>query len=214
MNLRTLRNRYRGHQPEPIENRRKFAVLVPFVEKEGRLYLLYETRSKTMETQPGEVCFPGGHVEKGETPLECAVRETEEETGIPAGDIEIIAPGNLLVGIAPFTLYPYVGVVPYEDYCNAHIQEDEVDELFLADVDRLACTVPQIVHASYSPLVAEDFPYEKLGISRNYPWRTGEDNIYIYEIDGRIIWGMTAKITWDVLTTLGIQSLPGPSLHK
>ena len=57
----------------------EYAVLLPLVEQDGKLCLLYETRAETLVGhQPGEVCFPGGHIEVGETPEQCALLETEE----------------------------------------------------------------------------------------------------------------------------------------
>ena len=57
--------------------RGEFAVLAPLVRVDGETHLLFEVRALHMRRQPGEVCFPGGQIEEGETPLEAAVRETE-----------------------------------------------------------------------------------------------------------------------------------------
>ena len=56
----------------------KAAVFMPLVEADGKLSLLFEVRSKLIG-QAGEVCFPGGRIEEGESPLDAAVRETMEE---------------------------------------------------------------------------------------------------------------------------------------
>jgi 8-oxo-dGTP pyrophosphatase MutT (NUDIX family) len=55
-----------------------YAVLIPFVTTEEGKALLLEVRSQLVK-QPGEICFPGGRVEAGETPVETAVRETCED---------------------------------------------------------------------------------------------------------------------------------------
>ena len=71
----------------------EYAVLVPLVQWEGKLCLLFETRAETLiGHQPGRSASPGGRREKGERPSETALRETWEEIGIPAEDIEILAP--------------------------------------------------------------------------------------------------------------------------
>lgn len=67
-----------------------FSVLVPVVEKDGGLHLLYEKRARHMKRQPGEICFPGGEMEEGENPEECALRETWEEIGIPEQSIKVV----------------------------------------------------------------------------------------------------------------------------
>lgn len=202
MKLETIRNIYRRHEPKPIGGYRFFSVLVPFVEHEGKLYLLYEVRAKQMESQPGEICFPGGHVEKGEDPMTCALRETEEEIGIPAGRIEVIGQGNTLHGNADFTLYTYLGVICYEDYQNVRIAPDEVDRVFLADVDRLFTMRPEMHTEKMMPVIRDDFPYAKLGIDRDYSWRYGRTEIPIYDLDGQMIWGITGRITRDIMNTI------------
>ena len=63
--------------PGPMDAAVKFAVLVPLVEANGELHLLYEVRAATLQRQPGEVCFPGGRIEEGETAVQCALRETK-----------------------------------------------------------------------------------------------------------------------------------------
>jgi 8-oxo-dGTP pyrophosphatase MutT (NUDIX family) len=67
-----------------------YAVLIPFVTTEEGKALLLEVRSQLVK-QPGEICFPGGRVEAGETPAETAVRETCEELGLKPEDIEVIS---------------------------------------------------------------------------------------------------------------------------
>ena len=57
-----------AHIPGLLDGKRAFAVLVPLVEREDGLHVLYEVRALTLRHQPGEVCFPGGHIEAGETP--------------------------------------------------------------------------------------------------------------------------------------------------
>ena len=77
----------------------EYAILVPLVERDGELFLLFETRARTLVGhQPNEVCFPGGRVEPGETPRETALRETMEELLLPEDQIRVIAPLFKLTG--------------------------------------------------------------------------------------------------------------------
>ena len=69
----------------------EYAVLVPLVEGEEGLELLFEVRAATLSRQPGEVCFPGGRMERGETPAACALRESWEELAIPPARVELLA---------------------------------------------------------------------------------------------------------------------------
>ena len=69
---------YGNHVPTLLEARHEYAVLCPLVERPNGLHLLFEVRSAGV-SQSGETCFPGGQMEPGETPADCALRETEEE---------------------------------------------------------------------------------------------------------------------------------------
>ena len=79
---------------------------------------------------------------------------------------------------------------------------EEVSEVFTVPVEVLMDTEPQHYGEKMRPEIAPDFPYEKVGIGRDYPWRTSEHDIPVYDIDGRIIWGMTARITERVTEIL------------
>ena len=91
MTIQELEQRFMDHTPGLTGVRSHYAVLVPLVEWQGRTHVLFEVRADTLRRQPGEVCFPGGRMEPGESPTECAFRETWEELGIPASAIRPIA---------------------------------------------------------------------------------------------------------------------------
>ena len=201
-NIERIKNIYAGRKSQPIGKHNFFSVLVPFVVKDGELNFLLEVRSKTMESQPGEICFPGGHMEKNETPEEAALRETEEETGIPAGNVELIGPGDTLNGYANYTLYTTMGIISYEDYKNAVISEEEVDELFLIPVNDFQKEVLTVYTEEIRPFIEKNFPYEKVGITEDYPWRIGSWEIPVYDTGGRIIWGITARIIMQIIKVL------------
>ncbi len=200
--LEEIKAIYKHRDSIPIGKHRFFSVLVPFVEKDGELCMLFEVRSKTMRSQPGEICFPGGNMEKGETPTETALREMEEETGVSQEKIEVIGEGDILYGYANYTLFTIMGKISYEDYLNADIDRDEVDELFLVPVSMFKEDVLEVYTEKIYPYIEEDFPYEKVGITRDYPWRTGTWEIPVYEINDRIIWGLTARITMQIIEVI------------
>ena len=202
LTLTDIKKTFAGRKPAAIGTHRYFSVLVPFVEKDGQLYILYEVRAKNMASQPGEICFPGGHVEDGEDPKDCALRETFEEIGIPKDKVTLIGPGNILYGYANYTLYTYLGVVQYADYLCAKLQKDEVEEIFLVRVSDLERIQPKVFSEKVYTAIDEDFPYEQIGIGRDYSWRVGRWDIPIYDIDGRVIWGLTARITGDIIETV------------
>ncbi len=79
----------RWDQMKKEELLRGAAVLIPIVrEKTGAAFLM-EVRSQNV-WQPGEICFPGGHIEAGETPIGTALRETKEELGIDPASLKLL----------------------------------------------------------------------------------------------------------------------------
>ena len=200
--LENIKKTYENRRPQPIGTHRFFSVLVPVVERAGELDLLFEVRAKNMKSQPGEICFPGGHVEKGETPQQAALRETFEEIGIDRQKIELIGPGDILYGYANYTLFTYMGIIGERDLQAIEPAEDEVDEIFLLPLRAFAENPPEIHPENIFTEIDDNFPYEKVGISQDYPWRVGNWEIPIYDIDGRIIWGLTARITQSIVRTL------------
>ena len=113
--LEDIRSVYGNNRVHSIGTMKYYSVLVPMVERDdGELCIMYEMRARDMERQPGETCFPGGHIEPGETAEQCAVRETEEEVGIPASNIKVIGQGGTLFngGRGGFALYSFIGEVP------------------------------------------------------------------------------------------------------
>ena len=106
MDISSLRDYYTGHQPTLMGQRGGSAVLVPLVEHQGETCLLYEVRSASIR-QPGEICFPGGKKEQGETPLQCALRETREELGIPENAVSVIGPMDFVYIRAHNLLRPF-----------------------------------------------------------------------------------------------------------
>lgn len=81
VNLKDIEYLMEGRKPGAIGQRKDCAVLIPLVERADGLHFLFEQRSAQMKTQPGDVCFPGGRMEKGETPVACALRKLKRKSG-------------------------------------------------------------------------------------------------------------------------------------
>lgn len=173
----------------------RYAVLVPLVERDGEVYVLYEVRAATMRRQPGEVCFPGGHMEGDESPEACALRETWEELGIPAQDIEILGRLDFIAHRANFIMHPILARVSDQALERMNPNPDEVGETFMVPVSHLLKNPPQEYTYSLIPSTPEDFPYELIGIPRSYRWQRGGENVPIYPWEGHAIWGLTGRIT-------------------
>ena len=74
-------NRISRHKASIIgmDQARKSAVCIPLIDTADGFDVLFEIRSSQIQSQPGDVCFPGGMVEPGETEAQAAVREMREE---------------------------------------------------------------------------------------------------------------------------------------
>ena len=202
MELEVLQKKFASHTPGLMDCRRFFAVLVPVVQKKDGVYLLYEVRARTMHTQPGEVCFPGGKMEPGESPEQCALRETWEELGIPEEKVQILGRLDFIAHQANFLMQPVLAVVKEEALESMRLSPNEVDEIFLVPLSYLMETEPREYEYPLLPSPGEDFPYELVGISRDYSWRIGRENFPVYLWEGHPIWGLTARITRHLVRVL------------
>lgn len=72
-------------------NPRQSAVLILFGEGDDGPDLLLTERAHTMRSHPGQVSFPGGGIEPGESPVDAALREAQEETGLDPAGVEVFA---------------------------------------------------------------------------------------------------------------------------
>ncbi len=113
--------RFRGDfQTEPSlpirENLRAAAVLVPLVDRPEGLCVLLTLRDASLPHHAGQISFPGGRIEDGDaSAAETALRETEEEIGLPRESVEIIGRLDDYITGTGFLVAPIVGLVrpPY-----------------------------------------------------------------------------------------------------
>ena len=199
IDLTALEHTLRTRTPGLMDAKRAYAVLVPLVEKEGELHLLYEVRASTLRRQPGEVCFPGGRMERGETPEECALRETWEELAIPSGCVKLLGRLDFIAHRANFIMYPILGLVGGGALDALRLNPAEVEEVFLVPLSHLLNTAPIEYEYELIPTPAENFPYELIGIPRDYKWQHGSENVPVYPWQGRAIWGLTGRITRNLV---------------
>ena len=208
MTIQELEQRFMDHTPGLTGVRSHYAVLVPLVEWQGRTHVLFEVRADTLRRQPGEVCFPGGRMEPGESPTECAFRETWEELGIPASAIRPIARLDGVFLPSDGIMHPVLAQVDAGAVVHMTASAAEVKETFLVPVDFFAQQPPLLYRFPLGAKVDEDFPYDLIGFPQGYPWRTGTHQVPIWTYKGHVIWGLTARI---LLWNLGRQPEGGGS---
>ena len=173
-----------------------YAVLIPWVKTESGDSLLLEVRSQKVR-QPGEVCFPGGRVEPGESAVDTAVREAVEELGITSENIEVLSEHEPLVMGDGRVVNPVSARLHIDDTANLSISEDEVSEVFLLPAAWLEEN--EITHYDLAETPNEDLPEKLLKYLSHYGnYRNTGETDYI-EYEGHGIWGLTAKIIHEVV---------------
>ncbi len=202
MNRDALQTLLQNREPGLMDATGLYAVLVPLAQGPKGPSLLYEVRAKTLRRQPGEVCFPGGRLEKGERPEQCALRELEEELAIPPAAVQVLGRLDFIAHRANFIMYPILGWV--EDWGISRLSPSpaEVEETFFVPLSHLKQNPPLEYTYQLMPTPAENFPYDVIGIPRDYKWQPGGENVPVYPWEGRAIWGLTGRITRHLLRVL------------
>ena len=110
------------------------AVLFPLIEKKNQLNVILTTRSKDLPSHPGQVCFPGGKLDKIDKNLiECAKREAFEEVGIKDSQIKLLGQLDDCITGTNYKVTPIMGLIN-TNYIPL-IQEKEVADIFEVPLD-------------------------------------------------------------------------------
>jgi 8-oxo-dGTP pyrophosphatase MutT (NUDIX family) len=97
---------FTGRTPSPA------SVLVPLVQRPGGLHLLLTRRTAHLRDHAGQISFPGGRVEAGDADVvTTALRETDEEIGLPRSHIEVIGTMPPYTTVTAFVVTPVVALV-------------------------------------------------------------------------------------------------------
>src|SRR5690606_20430146 len=90
---------------------RSAAVLLPLIFFQNEWHILFTRRTDKVESHKGQVSFPGGASDNGETtPEQTALRETQEEIGVHPNDVKIIGRLSKMITISKYRVSPIVGV--------------------------------------------------------------------------------------------------------
>lgn len=156
------------------------AVLVPLYLDAGALHAVFTKRRDDLRRHAGEISFPGGRQDFPDEDLRLtALREATEEIGLAAGAVDIVGalpPTGTFV--TSYKIHPFVGVIePGHAWTPQPTEVEEVLELSLPDL-------------------VNGFEMKRL-IRRGVPIRTPS-----YTVDGKFIWGATARIVQSLLERL------------
>lgn len=207
-NIKHIKDKFSGFTPyiNGYQNMKRASVLIPIIKKDNSYEILFEVRSKTLRSQPNEIAFPGGKIEKGEDPQTACIRETCEEIGITPDDIEIISPLDLYINHSNLIIHPFLGIIKENVLKNGlenlPINKDEVDHIFSVPIKYLLESSPEEFENEVEVKVNENFPYSKIPNKENYKFAVGKYSTLFYEYKNYIIWGITAKILENFLNFL------------
>lgn len=108
---------------------RPAAVLIPIIEHQQQLTVLFTVRAKHLKHHGGQISFPGGKQEPWDNaPIDAALRETEEEIGIAPNNIDIVGSLPQYRTISGYNVSPFIGFVPAG--LSLTLDNNEVDCVF------------------------------------------------------------------------------------
>lgn len=165
----------------PSEGFRSAAVLLTLFEGPEGLSSLFVTRAAHLSRHPGQVALPGGMVELGEDAVACALREAEEEVGLPSGWALPLGLFDEVYSPTGARLTPVVAWLPQAPAWRLDPGEvAEAHELPLAGF-----LAPEAYHAE----------------ERELP-QLGRHKVHHYRVSGVHVWGVTGHILHEWLAFL------------
>jgi 8-oxo-dGTP pyrophosphatase MutT (NUDIX family) len=156
------------------------AVLIPLYAEGEDLVAVFTERRSDLRRHAGEISFPGGRQdEPGEDLRATALREAEEEIGLPSSEVELVGalpPTGTFV--TSYRIHPFVGTIePGHAWTPQESEVEAVLELSVADLRR-------------------GFEMQRL-LKKGVPIKTPT-----YTVDGHFVWGATARIVQSLLERL------------
>ena len=152
---------------------RPASVLLTLIERASGPTVLFTERAAHLKDHAGQVSLPGGRIVAGETPAEAALREAQEEVGLPPANVDVIGALDEFLTGTGFSVMPVIGVV--------------TDREFVARPD------PREVAGVFE--VPLSLILDRSALNVGYFERHGS-RILTYELlyGGRRIWGATAAV--------------------
>jgi 8-oxo-dGTP pyrophosphatase MutT (NUDIX family) len=172
----------RRHQavvPAALEGSRTSAVLLGLVVTHDGPAVILTKRAAAMRQHSGELSFPGGRVDHGESLIAAAIRETNEEIGTSPHRIDVVGELDALTTVVSSALiHPIVATV---DLCDGVVANPaEVERVLVVPVSELVTP----------------------GVYRQEIWGFGgvERSVHFFELEGETLWGATARVVTQLLT--------------
>ena len=189
--LHTIRGALASHTPKRIEHADlpRAAVLIPLYEKDAKHHIIFQVRTELVLHHKGQISFPGGAEDPGDTDLlMTALRETEEEIGLVQEDVEVLGQLDDLITISNFIVTPYVGRITRPGPYPFAPSGFEVAELLEVPVPHLLDPANQ----NAEPV----------------PWRDRVAPPPSYSYGEHVIWGATGRLLRTFLEVSGVVASP------
>lgn len=168
-------------------NAKPAAVLVPLYVRERELWTLFTKRSDTVENHKGQISFPGGMEALDDaSPWDTAIRETEEEIGVPQKAILKLGELPEVVTFTGFRIRPFVGAIPYPFEIRKN--PGEVDSV-----------IEMPIRVLLGPTLVEE---------RGIKWKGRSIPTPVYHVKNQVIWGATAFLLASLLEALTDEGRP------
>jgi 8-oxo-dGTP pyrophosphatase MutT (NUDIX family) len=178
--VKTLTERLAAHTPQAlVKGTRRAAVLVPIIDDGGPRRLLLTRRSEALSTHKGQVAFPGGIIDPTDIDAtDAALREAQEEVGLPRSHVEVLGfLDDLPAQGASTVVTPVVGRV--RSLPTLVPEPGEVASIFYIPLDELRRRSRWRVKA--------------------LQWRNETWPVYYFDHEGETLWGLSALITLQLL---------------
>ena len=176
---------------EPPAGASRAAVLVPLFEEDGSAWVVLTRRAQHLRSHRGEVAFPGGRQDAGETLVEAALREAREEIALNTDDVEIVGELDHLATVSSnSSVVPFVGVLPGRPAAYTP-NPDEVEAVITVTLDEL---------------VQDDVFRTELWSWQQETGLVGDRPIHFFDLYGDTIWGATGRMLVNLLSiALGVE---------
>jgi len=183
-----------------IDGFRRAAVLVPLLARPSGPSLLFTRRTELVTKHRGEISFPGGHLEPGESPRDAALREAFEEVALEPSSVELAGELDERPTITSYVVAPLVGLVrePPPRFGRDRREVDEVFEVPLAALLRPGLPRGEWWSATRLPGI----PTRRLDdlADDEVDRKGGRYRVWFFEVaPDRVIWGFTARVLKELL---------------
>jgi 8-oxo-dGTP pyrophosphatase MutT (NUDIX family) len=177
------------HHVPPFPDARPAAVLVALADGPHGAEVLLTKRSARLRNHRGEISFPGGRIDPGETPLQAAIREAWEEVQLPTDLVDVTAQLEpLSTVVSKSYIVPLVAHLTHQPELVPH--DAEVDRILWVPLAELAR--PDTFREEWwgtPPLVRP---------------------MYFFELDDETVWGATGRMLFELLSLAYEAPAPSP----